>query len=100
AAQWLLDTNRCQVVNVNVAGLPLEKVRGIHWADLDEFGYFRVATAEAESERLQLEVGSPSSGSDPASDTSLCREGFVTATPLATIQPAPYPDIPATDIWS
>lgn len=46
AARWLV--NRVEgphVLNVNVPAVPPEDVAGIHWADLDEFGYIRVANA-------------------------------------------------------
>jgi 5'-nucleotidase len=88
------------VLNINVPSVPLEEVEGIHWADLDEFGYFRVANADVKGRTLQFVVGSSSAGADPASDTALCAKNFVTVTPLSTIEPAPFPDLDATSIWS
>jgi broad specificity polyphosphatase/5'/3'-nucleotidase SurE len=85
---------------MNVPALPLEQVKGIHWADLDEIGYFRVANAEMESKKLQLQVGPSIDTSDPASDTALCADGYVTVTPLSTVEPAPFPDATADEIWS
>lgn len=100
AAHWILETpQRCQTVNVNVPAVPIDEVKGARWAALDEFGYFRVATADVESETLAFEVKGKDSGLDPASDTALCREGYVTLTPLDTVQPAPYPDVAAQDVW-
>jgi broad specificity polyphosphatase/5'/3'-nucleotidase SurE len=87
------------VLNVNVPGAPVEDVEGIHWADLDEFGYFRVANADLKGRKLQFVVGSSSAGADPASDTALCAKNFVTVTPLSSIEPAPFPDEAATSIW-
>lgn len=98
---WILgDPLRPRVLNVNVPGVPLEEIEGIHWADLDEFGYFRVANAKVPDRRLQFQVGPDSSRSDPSCDTYLLEKNLVTVTPLSTVEPAPFPDVPATDIWS
>lgn len=100
ASRWLLERpERCLTLNVNIPPLPPEDVKGARWAALDEFGHFRVANADIESETLEFEVRGSGSGLDPASDTALCREGYVTFTPLDTVQPAPYPDVPAQDLW-
>lgn len=100
ATRWILDHPLPSVLNVNVPGLALDEVAGIHWADLDEFGHFRVANAALDSQRLQFSVGSPSSGLDPASDTYLCSQGFVTVTPLTSIGPMAFPNEEADKIWT
>lgn len=101
AARWMLaDPQRPQVLNLNVPGVPLAQIEGIHWADLDEFGYFRVATAQHSEKKLQFEVGPDSSQSDPSTDTYLLDKNLVTVTPLSTVEPAPFPNIQASDIWS
>jgi 5'-nucleotidase len=100
AVAWMLGRTRApHVLNINVPAVPIEDVQGVHWADLDEFGYFRVANADVGDRRLQFVVGASSAGSDPASDTALCAKDFVTITPLSSIEPAPFPDIDATAIW-
>ncbi len=100
AADWMLRRNGGpHVLNINVPGVPIDRVEGVHWADLDEFGYFRVANADVTDRKLQFVVGPSSAGSDPASDTALCARNFVTITPLNTIEPAPFPDVEATSIW-
>jgi 5'-nucleotidase len=101
AVDWMLaDPHRPKVLNVNVPGLPLEEVEGIHWADLDEFGYFRVANARIPDHKLQFQVGPDSSRSDPSTDTYLLEKNLVTVTPLSAVEPTAFPDVPATDIWS
>lgn len=100
AVRWILGRKGPQVLNINVPGVPVDEIRGVHWADLDDFGYIRVATAEPESHRLQFVVGASSSGSDPSSDTALCLDGYVTATLLNTVEPAPFPNEAATAIWA
>jgi len=101
ATAWMLGRRSGPyVLNVNVPAVPIEDVQGIHWADLDEFGYFRVANADVGDRKLQFVVGSSSAGADPASDTALCSRNFVTVTPLSSIEPAPFPDLDATSIWS
>lgn len=101
AVAWMLaHPHRPRVLNVNVPGVPLDEIEGIHWADLDEFGYFRVANAQVPSRRLQFQVGPDSSRSDPSTDTYLLEKNLVTLTPLSPVEPAAFPDVPATDIWS
>lgn len=101
ATRWLLSRRtEPRVLNINVPGLPIPEVVGIHWADLDEFGYFNVADASSGANKLQFEVGQSRPRSDPASDTALCDQGYVTVTPLNTVEPAPFPDVPATEVWN
>lgn len=101
AAKWLMERKHGpHVLNINVPGVPLEEVAGVHWADLDEFGYIRVATADLSDRRLQFVVGSTDNKSDPGSDTVLCSENYVTITPLQTIGPAPFPDVEASAVFS
>lgn len=101
AARWILQQRNHRVVlNLNVPGVPASEVRGARWADLDNFGYFRVAVADITGERLQFEVGGSGAGQDPASDTYLCNNNYITLTPLASIEPAPFPDVPAEKIVS
>jgi 5'-nucleotidase len=100
ASEWLLAQRRQRsVLNVNVPARCLAEVAGVRWADLDEFGHFRVATADVEHQRLQFEIAGSGAGLDPASDTALCREGFVTLTMLSGIEPQPYPDVEAQVVW-
>jgi 5'-nucleotidase len=99
-AKWMLGgPDRPTVLNVNVPAVSIEEVEGIHWADLDDFGYFHVANADVTDHKLQFVVGSPSAGIDPASDTALCQKNFVTLTPLTTVEPAPFPNVDASSIW-
>lgn len=100
AARWLLSRSGLPpVLNVNVPGRPVGEIRGVHWADLDEFGYFRVANTEEEARRLQFTVSAASTGSDPASDSAICDKGFVAVTPISPISPAPFPDVDPSSIW-
>lgn len=100
-AAWLIAQDEKRVViNANVPGLPLDEIRGSKWAELDEFGVFRVATANYESSRLQFEVRGSNAEAGPSSDTALVGEGFVTLTPLTTVEPAPFPSVPAQDIFT
>jgi 5'-nucleotidase len=100
AVEWILGRPSPQVLNINVPALPAGEVKGAHWADLDEVGYFRVANAEMESMKLQLQVGPTIDSSDAGSDTYLCSEGYVAVTPLSTVEPAPFPDVSADAIWA
>lgn len=94
AAHWLVNrTEGPHVLNVNVPGVPPDEVAGVHWADLDDFGYIRVASNDVDGQRLQFVVGPRENRSDPGSDTVLCSENYVTVTPLQTVEPAAFPDV-------
>lgn len=97
-ARWLVGLGSVLTVNVNVPALPREALRGVRWADLDEFGHFQVATTVLSEARLQLEVTSPDTGLDPASDTALLREGYVTLTPLSSVAAASFPPVAAAAV--
>lgn len=100
AADWVLSHVGPRIVlNLNVPGLPLEEVRGIRWADLDEFGYLRVATAHIPEERIEFELSGSTAGLDQASDTALCVDGFATLTLLSPVQPQPFPPSDPTEVW-
>ncbi len=101
AARWLLGRKQGpNVLNVNVPAVPIEEVAGVHWADLDEFGYIRVATADVADRRLQFVVGATEKPSDPGTDTVLCSENHVTVTPLRTVEPAAFPDVEAGEVFA
>lgn len=100
AVDWMLDREPGSVLNVNVPALDVTEVRGVHWADLDRFGHIRVAMADEPAGRLEFGVRDGESEIDPGSDTDLCRRGYVTVTPLTTIEPRPFPSEPATAVWS
>lgn len=100
AARWLAGRSEGpHVLNINVPGVSPEEVRGVHWADLDEFGYIRVATHDVDGQRLQFVVRAREERSDPGCDTVLFSEGNVTVTPLQTVEPAPFPDAPASEVF-
>lgn len=88
------------VLNLNVPGRPIDEIRGIHWADLDDFGHIRVATADVPAQRLEFGVRGADSGIDPGCDTALCQSGHVTATLLSTVEPLPFPPEEPSAIWS
>jgi 5'-nucleotidase len=109
AASWVLSqSGRPLVLNINVPALAEAEVRGIKWAALDEFGYFRVAMADYKEELLsfqvskrpggQVEVGGSEAGRDPSTDTALCYAGYVTITPLTAVEAAPRPEVDASAV--
>ena len=101
AARWILSqSEKWVVLNVNVPGVPRSELRGVRWAELDNFGVFRVATVDPVGNRLQFEVGGSRAGDDPNTDTYLCNANFVTLTPLSPIHPVSFPDVQAQDLIS
>ena len=97
-ASWVLDSQSRTALNVNVPPVALDEVRGVRWALLDEFGHFNLATADVDAAELQLDVRDRTKGVDPESDTALCLGGHVTLTPLAPVEPAPFPDVSAEEV--
>lgn len=88
---WLLERSALTTLNLNVPAVPPDEVKSVRWADLDTFGYFRVATAgDAE---LQFEVRDESTEPAPGSDTALCLTGHATVTALSPIEQAAAPDL-------
>jgi 5'-nucleotidase len=101
AVRWMIaNEGSPHVLNINVPAMPIEQVAGTRWAELDEFGYFQVATTDFTDKRLQFAIRTETAGADPASDTALCASNYVTVTPLSSIEPAPFPDIEPSRIWS
>jgi 5'-nucleotidase len=95
---WLAHRPELTTLNVNVPALPLEEVRGVTWATIDEFGHFRVASQREDGAVLDLEVHDRSSGVDPTSDTARCLAGHVTLTLLAPVGMAPAPEDDAVSV--
>jgi 5'-nucleotidase len=100
SARWVLARTGPYALNVNVPGVPIDEVAGIHWADLDEFGSIRVANNAVSERKVQFVLGHGAAGADPASDTALCARNYVTMTPISTVEPVPFPDVEATSVWS
>ncbi|MGE3180266.1 MAG: 5'/3'-nucleotidase SurE [Phycisphaerae bacterium] len=102
--EWMLKRRSDSkfVLNVNVPAVPITEIKGVRWAKLDEFGYFRVAMADEPGERLQFEVASADSGRHPECDTAQCFDRYVTLTPLTAIEAEPFPqdDAAAVCAWS
>lgn len=101
AVDWIVQQTGPRIVlNLNVPGGPLADVRGIKWADLDEFGHLRVAIADSAASRLQFEVRGSAAGLDPACDTAFCLDGYATMTLLSPVEPEAFPPFEPTRVWS
>ena len=96
---WLLAAPRgAYVLNVNVPALPFQRLRGVTWAKLDKFGYFRVASADESKSRLSFGFEARDSGLDPECDTARCLDGFVTLSPLTTVVYQPVEMVAADQV--
>jgi hypothetical protein len=60
-------------------------VRGLRHAELDDFGYFRVATLDETGQKLEFEVLSENDSPPQGSDTWLLRQGYATITALGQL---------------
>ena len=98
ATEWVLHQPRGTMLNVNVPARHIDELAGITWADLDEFGHFRVATANTAGGTLELSVGERGRQSDPSTDTALCLSGHVTLTLLTTVEARTVPDTDPTSV--
>lgn len=93
---WILSARPRTALNVNVPAMPRAQLRGACWAPLDQFGHFRVATADERGSRLHLDVTDRSTGREAGSDTARCLDGWVTLTPLEPVETAEFPDVDPT----
>jgi 5'-nucleotidase len=99
--QWMLRQERPpMVLNVNVPARPLQEIRGARWARLDRFGHVRVEASREAGDRLEFEVVGADAGRHPESDTALCLDGWVTLTPLSSVEAEPYPGLSAGAVWT
>jgi 5'-nucleotidase len=90
---WVITRDEPTTLNVNVPSLPLDQVRGVRWATIDEFGHFRVASQARDGTVLDLDVRDRRSGADADSDTALCLAGYITLTLLTPVTAEPAPEI-------
>lgn len=94
ALAWLLDQPAKTVVNLNVANLALEDVRGVRAARLAPFGTVRAALVEAQGGTgLQMELRAHDEQLPPDSDTALVNAGYAAVTLLHGITAAPPADV-------
>ena len=86
-ARWITSTTRDPtVVNVNVPGVAIDDVRGLRCAELDRFGYFRVAIADEGGQKLEFELAAEHDrDSSPGCDTWLIRNRYATITELGNL---------------
>jgi len=73
-------------VNLNVPGVAIGEVLGLREAELDRFGYFRVAINDESDEKLQFEMSSHGDRTaEPETDTWMLQQGYATITVLGPI---------------
>jgi 5'-nucleotidase len=84
---WITATTRDpSAFSVNVPGVAIEDVLGLRCAELDRFGYFRVAIADEGGQKLEFELASEDDrDSSPGCDTWLVRNRYATITELGEL---------------
>lgn len=100
ATRWITTGDRePTAININAPARTVDTVRGLRAAELDRFGYFRVAAAG--DEKIEFEVSSEHAEVEPGCDTALLRDGWATITALGTLV-GPATALPGdlTEIWS
>ena len=85
--RWITSTTRDPTAfSVNVPGVAIEDVRGLRCAELDRFGYFRVAIADEGGQKLEFELAAEHDReSSPGCDTWLVRNRYATITQLGQL---------------
>ncbi len=87
ATRWITSREREPVaINLNVPGVAVDQVLGLRAAELDRFGYFRVAVADESGQKLQLEMSAEGEATTAeGSDTWLLRQRYATITVLGQL---------------
>jgi 5'-nucleotidase len=86
AVRWITAAERPPTtISINVPNLDISDVRGLRHAELDDFGYFRVATLDETGQKLEFEVLSENDSPPQGSDTWLLRQGYATITALGQL---------------
>lgn len=85
ALDWLASAPARTVINLNVPDLPLERVRGVRWAELARFGTVRSALVARGDDRLELELRDTGIDLPPGSDTALVLAGYAALCTLQTV---------------
>ncbi len=85
--RWITSGSRQPTaVNLNVPAVDIDDVRGLERAELDRFGYFRVAIANEGGQKLEFEVaGDDDSAPEDGTDTWFLRNGYATITALGQL---------------
>jgi 5'-nucleotidase len=85
--KWITSTTRDPTAfSVNVPAVAIEDVRGLRCAELDSFGYFRVAIADEGGQKLEFELAAEGDReSSPGCDTWLVRNRYATITELGQL---------------
>ena len=86
-ARWITSTTRDPAAfSVNVPGVVIDDVRGLRCAELDRFGYFRVAIADEGGQKLEFELAADDDReSSPGCDTWFIRNRYATITELGKL---------------
>jgi 5'-nucleotidase len=96
---WVLDrSEEILTLNVNIPARPIDELKPAMWAQLDDFGHFHIADTDVDRQLILFDVGGPTSGRDPRSDTAICEAGHVAVTPLTGLETAPFPSVDASEL--
>ncbi|MER5968482.1 5'/3'-nucleotidase SurE [Streptomyces sp. NPDC002055] len=82
------------VFNVNVPGVPLERIRGLRHAGLAPFGSVRTTVAERGRGFVRMTLSAAPPAPEPDTDTHLLARGFATLTVLHPLTAAPAAGLP------
>lgn len=85
AVEWVVQPDVApRVVNINVPNLPLDEVLGVQETELAPHGEVWVASADASSGDLKLDVKGRADAA-PGTDVAAVASGYVSVTPLRSV---------------
>jgi 5'-nucleotidase len=85
AVDWVVQPDAApRVVNINVPNLPLDEVLGVQETELAPHGEVWVASADASSGDLKLDVKGRADAA-PGTDVAAVASGYVSVTPLRSV---------------
>jgi 5'/3'-nucleotidase len=87
---WLSTAPQGTMLNINVPDRPTPSLE-TRWAPLDPCGTVRVALADEESGRLQLEMRASGEEPSPSADAALVAAGYVTLTAIGGVHERAVP---------
>lgn len=87
ATRWIASREREPIaINLNVPGVEIDQVVGLQAAELDRFGYFRVAVADESGQKLEFELSAErDTPAAEGSDTWLLQQRYATITLLGQL---------------
>jgi 5'-nucleotidase len=73
------------VLNVNIPNVPHERLRGIRYGSLAEFGVVQLSVVETAEDHVQVSMTELGGNAEPGSDSALLADGYASVTALRPV---------------